>query len=143
MFNNMTRSDIINLMNEAPTRFLTNEISIFKTKYNQMVTNSKLNKAPFVTPNYVGLIEDPKARDDFIDRYIDELSDDRKEAIINTYGISNAMDLLYILNHRVLGDSEDVIKTEMENSSMEFIERETMTLILNDVIGANAGWMNF
>lgn len=139
MFNNMTRSAIIDLFNEAPTRFLTNEISIFKTKYNQMVADKKLNKAPFVSPNF-GDSDDPEALDDFIDGYIEELTDDRREAIINTYGISNAMDLLYIFHHRCLGDSEDVVKTEIEESSTEFLYKETIKLILHDAIGAHMKW---
>lgn len=139
MFNNMTHSAIIDLFNEAPTRFLTNEISIFKAKYNKMVADKKLNRVPFVTPNF-GDSDDSEALDDFINYYVDELSDDRREAIINTYGVSNAMDLLFTFYNKYIGYSEDEVKAEMETNSLSFIEKETIVIILHDAIGAQMEW---
>lgn len=134
MFKNMSRTAITNLFNEAPTRFLTNEISIFKLKYNQMVLDNKLNRPGF------GDSDDAEPLDDFIFGYVVDLTDDQRNSIINTYGVLNAMDLLYTWYHRCTEKSDDEIKSEMETSSIDFIVGVTITVILYDAIGAHMEW---
>ena len=139
MFNNMTHSAITDLFHEAPTRFLTNEISIFKTKYNQMVLDEKLNRAPFVTPDD-GDNENSEALNNFIYSYIDDLNEDRREAIINTYGVSNAMDLLYIFHYKCLENPKDLHFSVESYHELKLIELMVIMLILRDAIGAYMEW---
>lgn len=139
MFKTMNRADIMNLFNEVNNSPRTDEISIFKKKYNEMVASGKLKKGSFAVP-YTDSSKYSDDIDEFVSEYVDSLSDESREAIINDYGIKNAIYLLCKWHRSGLKCPESEITEFFKESNIESIETHAITLILYDSIAVFMDW---
>ena len=136
MSKTMSRTAITNLFNEAPSVFLANEITIFKTKYNEMIAKNEFKKASSVAT----IDKDAMTFFAFVNDYTYRLSDDRRSKIIEAYGDAQASDLLRLWLKNAEGVSDQEMVEYFKEMSQTDIECDTVSLILKDSINAHTDW---
>ena len=132
----MSRTAITNLLIEAQSVFLANEITIFKTKYNEMIAKNEFKKASSVAT----IDKDAMAFFAFVNDYAYRLSDDRRSKIIEAYGDAQASDLLRLWLKNAEGVSDQELVEYFKEMSQTDIECDTVSLILKDSIDAHTDW---
>ena len=144
MFYTMTNAALSKLFKDAVDPDA-NEISRFKTKYSEMVKDGKLGKAKMASPHNKE-DEDGNAILEFIYDYVDGMSTDQRDNVINTYGAGNAISLFCDWQKKSICDKEvahmidDELKLYEEDPVNMGLLRETVTVILQDSIGLWMDW---
>jgi hypothetical protein len=117
---------------------LTDEISIFKVKYHEMINAKKFKKAPLKTPKKY--TKDSDTFHSFVEDYVKNLSDESRESIIKKYGEDKAIELLHLWQNKALEMTEEEKEEYFACSTIFSIQSEIAILILKDEIGAHIDW---
>ena len=113
-----------------------NEISIFKTKYEDMINKNEFKRASSVT----SIDKNAIAFFTFVHDYAYRLSDDRRSNIIEAYGDKQASDLLCLHLKNAEGLTDQELVEYYQEMSKTDTECETVSLILKDSINAHTDW---
>lgn len=139
-FSNMSNTSITNLYNKVNDNELyIDEINIFKSLYKEMIDTKQFDKAPIVTPNF-GDDENYDKVSDFINSYVEGLSNHKQDNIIEIYGIENSMKLMRLWHKNALEMPDEEVIEYFESTSIKGIKRDILIIILHDVVGAGIEW---
>ena len=138
-------NDILNKIYEEVVIQNKDEIAIFQDKY-----NSFLKKCGYSKIDFQNIPEDDDKEydekhsnvNDWIWEYVYDIIDQKQiDAIICSYGINNALSLLYRFNKNGLGNNADKISIEnLDNAHEMETDRVMVELILSETVNFNLDW---
>lgn len=138
-------NDILNKIYEEVIVQNKDEISIFQDKYHKFLSINGYNKIDFKNiPEHEDIEYDEihTKVNDWIWEYVYDIIDQEQiDAIICSYGINNALMLLYKFNKDGLGNNADKICIEnLDNAHEMETDRVMVELILSEKVNFNLDW---